>query len=116
MLHCGGDIKAQWQSGPEVAFRRGAAKWVMHYGRTGISFRVVSPGGVWAGADVVLEAPIDPELTIAFAKRVMHQMKVIPATADDPNAARRSPADAQRLLVPELSARWHASLQRTFFA
>ena len=88
----------------------------MHHGSIGFYFRVNSPGDVWAGAEVVLEARIHPELTIAFANRVMHHSKAIPASADDPNAVRSSQADRQRLLIPELSASWHASLQRRFFA
>ena len=43
----------------------------MHHGSIGFHFKVNSPGDVWAGAEVVLEARIHAELTIAFANRVM---------------------------------------------
>ena len=91
------------------------ATWIIDHGSTGFYFRVLSAGEVWAGAAVVLEARIHPDLTIAFANRVMHHSKAILASADNPNAVRSSQADAQRLLIPELSASWHASLQRKYF-
>ena len=88
----------------------------MHHGSAGFCFRVLSPGDVWAGAAAVLEASLHPELTIAFANRVIHHAKAVLASADDPNAARSSQVDPQRLLIPDQSASWHASLQRRFFA
>lgn len=91
------------------------ATWIIDHGSTGFYFRVLSAGEVWAGADVVLEARIHPELTIAFANRVMHHSKAILASADDQDAARSGQTDAQSLLVPELSASWHASIRRKFF-
>ena len=78
-------------------------------------FRVLSAGEVWAGAKVVLETCIHPELTIVFADRVLHHSKAILSSADDQDAARSGQTEAQSLLVPELSASWHASIRRKFF-
>ena len=91
------------------------ATWMIEHGSTGFYFRVLSAGEVWAGAGVVLEARIHPELTIAFANRVMHHSKAILASPDDQDAARSSQTEAQSLLVPELSESWHASIRRKFF-
>jgi len=78
-------------------------------------FRVLSVGEVWAGAKVVLETCIHPELTITIADRVMRNSKAMLVPADDQNGARSSQTDAQWLLVPELSASWRAPIRRKFF-
>jgi hypothetical protein len=76
---------------------------------------VLSVGEVWAGAKVVLETCIHPELTITIADRVMRNSKAMLVPADDQNGARSSQTDAQWLLVPELSASWRAPIRRKFF-
>ncbi|NBP78730.1 MAG: hypothetical protein EBU62_14730 [Proteobacteria bacterium] len=76
---------------------------------------MLSVGEVWAGAKVVLETCIHPELTITIADRVMRNSKAMLVPADDQNGARSSQTDAQWLLVPELSASWRAPIRRKFF-
>ncbi|NCV21816.1 MAG: hypothetical protein EBV45_07690 [Chloroflexi bacterium] len=76
---------------------------------------MLSVGEVWAGAKVVLETCIHPELTITIADRVMRNSKAMLVPADDQNGARGSQTDAQWLLVPELSASWRAPIRRKFF-
>ena len=78
-------------------------------------FRVLSAGEVWAGAKVVLETCIHPELTITFAGRVMRNSKAMLVPSVDQNGARSSQTDAQWLLVREVSASWRASIRRKFF-
>ena len=78
-------------------------------------FRVLSAGEVWAGAKVVLDPCIHPELTITIADRVMRNSKAMLVPADDQNGARSSQTDAQTLLVPEVSASWRAPIRRKFF-
>lgn len=78
-------------------------------------FRVLSAGEVWAGAKVVLETCIHPELTITFADRVMRISIAMLVPADDQNGARSSQTDAQWLLVPEVSGIWRAPIRRKFF-
>ncbi len=91
------------------------ATWIIDHGSTGFYFRVLSSGEVWAGAPVVLEARTHPELTIAFANRVMHHSKAQALQIEVPDSAVGSQADARRLLVPQLSASWQASILRKFF-
>lgn len=91
------------------------ATWIIDHGSTGFYCRVLSPGDVWAGAPVNLEARIHSDLTIAFANLVMHHSKGKPAPIDDPGTAGNARSEAERLLVPELSASWHASIRRKFF-
>ncbi len=78
-------------------------------------FRVLSAGEVWAGAKVVLETCIHPELTITFADRVMRISIAMLVPADDQNDARSSQTDAQWLLVRAVSAIWRAPIRRKFF-
>jgi MOSC domain-containing protein YiiM len=78
-------------------------------------FRVLSAGEVWAGAKVVLETRIHPELNITFADGVMRNSIAILVSADDQNGVRSSQTDAQWLLGPELSASWRASIRRKAF-
>ena len=78
-------------------------------------FRVLSAGEVWAGAKVVLETCIHPELTITIADRVMRNSKAMLVPADDQNGARSSQTDAQWLLVRAVSASWRAPIRRKFF-
>lgn len=78
-------------------------------------FRVLSAGEVWAGAKVVLETCIHPELTITIADRVMRNSKAMLVPSVDQNGALSSQTDAQWLLVREVSASWRASIRRKFF-
>ena len=78
-------------------------------------FRVLSAGEVWAGAKVVLETRIHPELNITFADGVMRHSKAMLVPADDQNGVRSSQTHAQWLLGPELSASWRAPIRRKFF-
>jgi MOSC domain-containing protein YiiM len=75
------------------------AVWVQRSGFTGFYFRVLASGSVSSPTALQLLERTRPQLTVAEANRVMHRDK-------------KDLAAAERLLVPELSARWRASLEK----
>jgi MOSC domain-containing protein YiiM len=75
------------------------ALWVQESGYTGFYFRVVRPGAIEQGAELILAARPHPELTVTEANRVMHRDK-------------HDLAAIERLLVPELAEGWRRNLRK----
>ncbi len=79
-------------------------------------FKVRSVGEVWSGASMILVAQTHSERTFTFAKQVMHRSKAVPVQVDDKGSKERGREVALRLLFPELSSNWHASIRRKHLA
>lgn len=74
------------------------AHWVQETGFTGFYLRVLLPGHLAAGDELILEARPHPGLTVSEANRAMH-------------VDRDDRAAIERLIVPELAARWRQRLR-----